>query len=307
MLEWSVEEHTSKVLQYWTMSSFTSFGRTSSAVLCTIAPAAHLSYSVPSAQRRVSEPSLMMKGLLHPLILLLMISSLASCRLVQDFLDPTNKGCPQFFVMDRPNIRHATPTILQGQHYQRICQEYKNKDWFATLYDTQNKIPVYSAFLYINDSAHQAKWRTEPELGVDKQANDQDYAGNSKISLYPALNEAAFTLTNAAPQGNFKLHVLQSFYQQIAQAIKNRCEVYQAYIVTGVVPSTRKINGKVAIPDHFWSAYCCKKKANDSPRGAYITPDSGEQLPIALSVRDLGAQLAKLYKVEKFQVFGDLC
>ncbi|KAL7873671.1 hypothetical protein AOLI_G00127420 [Acnodon oligacanthus] len=196
-----------------------------------------------------------MKCLLHPLILLLAFSSLASCRLVKHFLAALPNGCPQFF-LNTPNGR-ITPTILQaGQRYRQICQNYLNVDRFATLYDTQNRIPVYSAYHHVLHTSIDRvdRWRTEPDLTSDEQAVNRDYvnSGMDKGHLYPAYHNnnaegvrATFTLTNAAPQtGSFNIQWFNQVEQPVNRIIQDNCEGNQAYTVTGVVPSQDTINNR---------------------------------------------------------------
>ncbi|XP_036417289.1 endonuclease domain-containing 1 protein-like [Colossoma macropomum] len=255
------------------------------------------------------------------LILLLAFSSLASCRLVANFLAAPPNGCPQFF-LNTPNGR-VTPTILQGpnQRYRQICQEHLGVDRFATLYDTQSRIPVYSAYLHVHHAqvVRNDQWRQELGLTNDQQATNNDYAnsGMQKGHLYPVYHndnnvqaDATFTLTNAAPQAQaFNNQWFHQVEQPINQHIENNCRGNPAYIVTGVIPSQNTINNRVRVASHFWTAYCCRDNNGHVASGGalawwngalQLTPYGNAQIQL------LEQQLTNLYNIP-FQVFGGHC
>nr|XP_055062674.1 endonuclease domain-containing 1 protein-like [Misgurnus anguillicaudatus] len=157
--------------------------------------------------------------MIHLLVMLSLLSG-GSTKVVQDF----QTECGNFF------INRVTPTVLNGPQYKQICQTLKNKQYFATLYDTTNKIPVYSAYVFegLIDCKRQNNWYIEPQLEnnnaennmgpqgslvLNNQASNKDYEkkGFDKGHLAPVYQansqecaDATFTLTNAAPQyGSF--------------------------------------------------------------------------------------------------------
>lgn len=79
--------------------------------------------------------------------------------------------CAEFFLQDTPP---CIPGVLEGgrnlnqNRYKTICQTWKNKRRFVTLYDTNNKIPVFSACKYKRPDASprpKTKWKVEPQVG----------------------------------------------------------------------------------------------------------------------------------------------
>ncbi|KAG5277656.1 hypothetical protein AALO_G00089890 [Alosa alosa] len=69
---------------------------------------------------------------------------------------------PAFFDRNTP----VTPTVFRGAQFVQICQKYKNVYRYATLYDTRNRIPVYSAYTYAGyaQTTRSGSWMIEPQL-----------------------------------------------------------------------------------------------------------------------------------------------
>ncbi|XP_067380509.1 endonuclease domain-containing 1 protein-like [Channa argus] len=201
--------------------------------------------------------------------------------------------CEGFFLRESPpNI----PDILEKgkfykqQRYKRICQTYNDEKRFVTLYDTKNKIPVFSAFKFRGAGVDTKKlcfsrppWKIEPQLEhlrrgrnmqdcnsvkYNHQASDQDYKDQVRYSrghLFPcsyAFNESdkksTFTLTNTVPQ-------VQSFNEGswgkmetcVKCVLEGYCLQNEGYVVTGALPGRDKLNNRVNVPSILWSAFCC--------------------------------------------------
>ncbi|KAL0970656.1 hypothetical protein UPYG_G00245190 [Umbra pygmaea] len=100
-----------------------------------------------------------------------------------------NKDCEKFF------LDGITPTIpgvlvngiVQDQNrFKPICQMFNNVYRFATLYDTTNKIPVFSAYTYNGidgDGIKRPAWKIEPQL--DQQVDDGNMALATPGVVYP--------------------------------------------------------------------------------------------------------------------------
>ncbi|XP_047440425.1 endonuclease domain-containing 1 protein-like [Mugil cephalus] len=196
---------------------------------------------------------------------------------------------PSKFTMCQKFFYNKTPPEGFGTGCQAICQRYKNKYRFATLYDPQNRTALFSAYLMSSSDEPRPEdetWMYEPQLAsekeremkpfpdpvgqkvIDSQAVLADYtnSGYTKGHLAPSqhLNteddlKSSFTLTNIVPQkaesnngpwSNLETEVLRRF--------KNYCNG-QMYVITGTIPykSVRLLNNRVSIPEYIWSAYCC--------------------------------------------------
>ncbi|XP_045557604.1 endonuclease domain-containing 1 protein-like isoform X2 [Salmo salar] len=234
-----------------------------------------------------------MMGVLNHLSTLLLLSLLlpALSHVVEKFSDV--KDCEKFFLEGTtPNL----PGILVGgtvqdqNRYKPICQFYKDRYRFATLHDTTNRIPVFSAYTFTGKVVGRPSqsWMIEPQLedlkkqpdmkvdnkAVTHQAVDTDYENNNKHldrgHLFPcshALDDAAkrstFTLTNAVPQNEkFNRGSWKTMECRVRKYLVENCKdnnnKIKAYVVTGAVPSSSNtLNNRVNIPDLMWTAYCC--------------------------------------------------
>ncbi|XP_078147692.1 endonuclease domain-containing 1 protein-like [Centroberyx gerrardi] len=242
-------------------------------------------------------------------------------------------NCPQFFLNGIP------PTILgNNNRYQQICQcllDQNNQPqyFYASLYDTVNRIPVYSAYEFQNPPVTRVdKWYIEPQLdGVNipcmalstsvpapqrgqHQALNRDYnhSGYDKGHLYPVFHTATqsamlatSTLTNAAPQdssfngGQWRRHELS--LANILRAHPN------SYVVTGVVPGNQMIAaGRVMVARYYWSAYCYLDNNGTYQSSGYIGPDQNGRVQTRL-LGDLEVALQGYYNVQTFTVFGGQC
>ncbi|KAI5613746.1 endonuclease domain-containing 1 protein-like [Silurus asotus] len=214
--------------------------------------------------------------LLALVLLLSAFSSLSLTEVVNSFI----KSCPSFFLQN-PKIHtdYIVPTVFTGRQYKMICQRWNNNYRFATVYDTERRIPVYSAYTFLQQGQikRSDEWKIEPQLEdfkkyedkremivspndeetvnkIKKQAVDLDYkdTGFTRGHVFPnqyGANQdqadSTFTLTNIAPQtdvsnGQWAAQVETPMMKDL----KNSCTLDQnhlAYIVTGAVPGEKWI------------------------------------------------------------------
>ncbi|XP_063049916.1 uncharacterized protein LOC134444584 [Engraulis encrasicolus] len=171
--------------------------------------------------------------------------------------------CREFFYKD---------TEPQGmdQNAMKICQQFEfGGSFYASLYSTFHRIPLYSAFTYDNTCTHSggersSQWKIEPQLSgmssdkmeleagynrdtlKDKQAVNEDYGytGYDRGHLNPNSfqcedgRDATFTLTNSAPMDACFNQVHWKHWEEAVKLIlKKEDSPGTAYIVTGTVPS----------------------------------------------------------------------
>lgn len=182
-----------------------------------------------------------------------------------------------FYKGQSPIIKNPHTNIVH------ICQRYNNTEFYATLYDTNNRIPVYSALkmaLNINQGNRKDdRWFVEPMITTNtgpnmaeyvtlnaniraaipkKQAIDSDYLhsnydkGHLNPQMFNTLNDdnryATNTFTNIAPQfGAFNKNTWASMEDSLLKVVKTDCNMIGAkpYLLVGVQPSTNKYIHKV--------------------------------------------------------------
>ncbi|XP_066578902.1 endonuclease domain-containing 1 protein [Amia ocellicauda] len=204
--------------------------------------------------------------------------------------------CKKFLYKGTP------PVGLEDHSLKKICQRFESKPRFATLYDTVDHIPVYSAYTFKRSDGVKrvdVPWMYEPQLASaagkdemqpfprgnvhqnfeDTQAVLEDY-GNAVSFERGHLNPdphqadpddkaATYTLTNVVPQvREFNIGPWSRHEDIIRQRLNNYCRG-TAYVVTGVTTSGNMIRrnnfDRVAIPTYMWSAYCCTNYDRNAP------------------------------------------
>uniref|UniRef100_A0A3B3TE78 Endonuclease domain-containing 1 protein-like n=1 Tax=Paramormyrops kingsleyae TaxID=1676925 RepID=A0A3B3TE78_9TELE len=248
--------------------------------------------------------------------------------------------CVEFFVNNKtPEISGilGEGKILDQNRYKAICQLYKNKYRFATLYDVNNKIPLFSAYKFVgkgNTTRKSEPWFIEPQLdGVNiqkmskpskvpnkgkYQATGEDYKQKPHVydqgHLFPrqhtndnATANSTFTLTNAVPQHyNFNRGKWCCVEKKVTKLISEQCEKSEAYVVTGAVPGSGKLNNKVNIPELMWTTFCCKDKNSASMVGlAYYGENKEASVVEPVSVQVLENHLKQKYR--DINVFNGAC
>ncbi|XP_047372683.1 endonuclease domain-containing 1 protein [Sciurus carolinensis] len=192
--------------------------------------------------------------------------------------------CDKFFYAETP------PAGLVADSHVKICQRFQGSERFATLYNTRDRIPVFSAFRAARPASSSAeqRWLVEPQIDDphssleevmneaeaiasvnnlgSKQALNTDYLDSDYLrgQLFPFtlssdLQMATFTLTNSAPMTqSFQERWYLNLNSLMDRALVPHCGGGEdLYIITGAVPSDRKVKDKVTIPEFVWLAACC--------------------------------------------------
>ncbi|XP_038010017.1 endonuclease domain-containing 1 protein-like [Motacilla alba alba] len=258
---------------------------------------------------------------------LLLLQVLASClwlghsEVVKSF-----EECPQFFYAE------TTPNdALNPKNPALICQRFNNSYHYATLYDRDRRIPVYSAYKYQPGDAKKPPewWMVEPQL-IDKnsipdmerdwilieqkkftsdqikesQAVHNDYKGLKGLDrghLSPSGHQfsresmmATFTLTNVVPQDRSLNKGEWNAYELKTMSKKTKgCKT--TYVITGAVPGNTYIaEERVNRPSHIWSAACCL--GDEEPKDAWgAIAENNKNEVEELSLKELEKRLTELY------------
>ncbi|XP_035530979.1 endonuclease domain-containing 1 protein-like [Morone saxatilis] len=264
--------------------------------------------------------------------------SLSTVPTVAEVVEDLSK-CKGFlleeFSPELPDIFKPRKKEIQNQNrYKPICQTYNNERRFLTLYDTKNKIPVFSAYKYRGEGEGGRPagdpWMIEPQLEnskdnknmadveenqpYSKQASTVDYnnaKGYNKGHLFPsthAFNQddkiSTFTLTNVAPQITaFNTGSWSNMEKCIKCLMDHNCN-NEGFVVVGATPGpeqNKNLNNRVNIPSMLWSAFCCynpkMKKWISAAHWGNNVDQSG------MTIRSLG----ELNQQLKGKVFHDQC
>ncbi|XP_040904272.1 endonuclease domain-containing 1 protein-like [Toxotes jaculatrix] len=221
------------------------------------------------------------------LLLLPWFGSLVLGEVNKDF-----SNCLDFFYDKTP------PQGISAPGYQPICQRHKNQYHFASLYDRQRRVPLYSAYILspAEGKRPNSTWMYEPQLAfsragsemtpfhspvdqnvMESQAVFQDYKGSNftKGHLNPSMHqktkedrEATFTLTNIVPQQKGSN---SGPWNQLENEVLSRYKAFckgPMHVITGAMPYEsveRWIKNRVSVPEYMWSAYCCPSYSSDLP------------------------------------------
>ncbi|NWU34267.1 ENDD1 protein, partial [Hylia prasina] len=268
---------------------------------------------------------------------LLLLQVLASCLwLGHSEVVTSFAHCPDFF------YGRTTPNeALNPQNPAWICQRYSNSYHYATLYDRDNRIPIYSAYKYQPGPGKRPHtwWFVEPQVinptylkcmateeSITRlysitsqqigqsQAINQDYKNLQGLDcghLSPSDHQSGnskwvtLTLTNIVPQNSTLNKGAWNDYETSTMAQQTQgCTT--TYVIVGAVPGNNYISNKrVNVPSHIWSAACCQ--ANNTMRTwAVIAVNNNNQVQ-NLTLAQLEDRLFQLYGKGKVSLFHSAC
>ncbi|NWU90628.1 ENDD1 protein, partial [Upupa epops] len=271
------------------------------------------------------------------LLLLLQVSAICLWLGHSEVVRSFESSCPQFFFRETPPNE-----ALEPESPAWICQRYKSQYYFATLYDRDRRIPVYSAYLYQPGPGKRPKtWLVEPQLmgatypkSMERewtllnyfnasleqlsksQAILQDYknlTGLNRGHLNPSGHHhnvssrtATFTLTNIIPQDEKLNGGAWNNYEQQTMIRKTKgCN--NTYVVVGAVPgSTYIAKGRVNKPSYIWSGACCELGSTQRKAWGVIAENSKNEVQL-LSLGELEDVLSHLYGGQQVSLFDSDC
>ncbi|NWQ81872.1 ENDD1 protein, partial [Columbina picui] len=217
-------------------------------------------------------------------------------------------SCPQFFFRETPPNE-----ALEPENPAWICQRYQNQYYYATLYDRNRRIPVYSAYLYQPASGTRPNtWLVEPQVSAILQ-DYKNLTGYNRGHLNPSgqhcdssSRTATFTLTNIVPQ-NEKLNggAWNNYEQQTMMRRSQGCNT--TYVIVGAVPGNNYIaKGRVNIPSYLWSSACCEVDTHRRKTWAVIAENDKNEVQL-LTLGELEDILTQLYGREQVSLFSSDC
>ncbi|XP_059703545.1 endonuclease domain-containing 1 protein-like [Haemorhous mexicanus] len=274
--------------------------------------------------------------MLGPLLLLQVLASclwLGHSEVVNSFT-----SCPQFFYEGTiPN------DALNPKNPAWICQRFSNSYHYATLYDRERRIPVYSAYKYQPGDAKRPHtwWFVEPQLigknDLKEMKTESFLTQDDKFSLHqikesqavlddykPLKNldrghlspnghhnsregkTATFTLTNIVPQDSSLNQGQWNIYEsKTMPQLADGCTT--TYVITGAVPGRNNVaEGRVNRPSHIWSAACCLEGTKPKKAWGIIAKNDKNQVE-NLSLGELEKTLTNLYRGKTVTLFNNAC
>ncbi|CAH2225445.1 endonuclease domain-containing 1 [Pelobates cultripes] len=183
--------------------------------------------------------------------------------------------CNDFFYQSSPPQGFTDPS------YTKICQKHNGDPQFATLYNTKDRIPLYSAFTYREGATNDGgSWLIEPQLddaessleeatsgsdasekiaGLGTNQALEDHYASSEYQPGSLLPNSPSMLTNAVPfTENFKEKWASDVDQFIKETLLPYCSNGEnLHLIAGAIPSNIKISDKVTVPEFVWLAACC--------------------------------------------------
>ncbi|XP_038838978.1 endonuclease domain-containing 1 protein-like isoform X2 [Salvelinus namaycush] len=220
------------------------------------------------------------------------------------FLKGTTPNLPGILVDGKVQDQNRYKPICQLFKYKKKT-EVKNIYRFATLYDTTNRIPVFSAYNFTGpptDRRPNQRWMIEPQLEDKHYTRDMMVAGRRLRVEHQATNadykERGF---NRGRWSKIECKVREYLVKNCKEAE----DQIKAYVVTGAVPSNNKLNKRVNIPDLLWTAYCCKNKLGQWVAGAYWGKNVKGETVNSNTLGELEKELTNFYK--DFKVFPYYC
>uniref|UniRef100_A0A8C4X3S0 Endonuclease domain-containing 1 protein n=1 Tax=Erpetoichthys calabaricus TaxID=27687 RepID=A0A8C4X3S0_ERPCA len=154
-----------------------------------------------------------------------------------------------------------TLMCLTTQGGARICQTYKNKVHFATIDDWYIE-PQVSLSSNTTEEAKDRQAVSKDYTAVDATRYDRGHLSPCMHHNNDDSRTATFTLTNIVPQRTILNQGQWNHYEtEIMQQFVNGC--YRTYVIVGVIRGKSKINNRVNVPSHLWTAACCVNDSNN--------------------------------------------
>ncbi|NXP95244.1 ENDD1 protein, partial [Passerina amoena] len=246
--------------------------------------------------------------------------------------------CPQFFYDGIP-----PNDVLNPRNPAWICQRFSNSYHYATLYDRDRRIPVYSAYRYepVDGNRPRLWWFAEPQLIDPSYSKDmatetfiikqynitlqqigqsqaiirdyQNLQGLDRGPLCPSGHQssdnskmATFTLTNIVPQDSILLKGAWKEYENKTMPEKTQgCTT--TYVITGAVPGNTYVSdNRVNRPSYIWSAACCLEDEEPTKAWGVIAENDKNEVKVS-SLGELEKRLANLYNGKTINLFDDAC
>ncbi|XP_026225478.1 uncharacterized protein LOC113168650 [Anabas testudineus] len=154
--------------------------------------------------------------------------------------------------------------IKDQKRYKPICRSYKNMRSAVMLYDSEDGIPVFSAYKFTGAKSNQLETPWNRELFPE----GRNLMSNIWGHFFPSSGELD-ELDKIIPQvktvntGSWK-HMETCVKCILEEHCINNINIIEGYVVSGAVSGTDiKLNNNIHKPSVFWSAFCCYSKGKN--------------------------------------------
>ncbi|KAE8619466.1 hypothetical protein XENTR_v10009799 [Xenopus tropicalis] len=176
---------------------------------------------------------------------------LAFPHMAETLLSDNFKECKSFFY--KKELPSGFQEITEEPDY--ICQQYKNKIYFATLYDKEKRIPLYSAYIMGKNLKKNHKSRTS-SFNVEPQLVDKSLPGNMlpetqtdiSISKYKKITrkKASDLLSQSqAIKADYKGRTYTTGTLSPSGHHADSNSRHASLTLTNVAPMTKELNNKI--------------------------------------------------------------
>jgi len=206
---------------------------------------------------------------------------------------------------------------------QFLCRKKGSKTFYATVYDTKLRCPVFSA--YMLQPAQQKKdhykrkgFTLDPDVSSDQQAHstDKSFSGHDIGHLAPSNAfswdvseggawEHTYMMTNVAPQGSYFNEHPWAFVEKHTREFCVNHDV-NLYVVTGVIQASRpKMVDGDAVPAYYYKAICDLKNGQSV---AFIGQNTEcKECGITDNGKYIFNPVSKVEKMAGYSIFPSSC
>ncbi|XP_028654301.1 endonuclease domain-containing 1 protein-like isoform X1 [Erpetoichthys calabaricus] len=209
------------------------------------------------------------------------------------YLVDKGKPCskrPGFFRLEPQLIhRELSAESQQIQETKNIIKKYNIKK------GCKGQFPEY-----------QEKHKLMQSQAVDEDYNDAAKQGYDRGHLNPRQHhnqeefcDSTFTFTNVvAMNKELNNNIWNKHEIEMKEIMERHCG--QMYVITGAVPDNgKKVNNRVYVPSHIWSAYCCvNNMGRPIQSGGVLVRNNNNAQKQTMTVNKLEEELGKLYNQE---------
>ncbi|KAG2468172.1 uncharacterized protein LOC120524988 [Polypterus senegalus] len=171
--------------------------------------------------------------------------------------------------------------------------------------DTKKMIKKYNTEKGCNrtKTEYQEKHKVMQSQAVDEDYEAAEKEGYDRGHINPRQHQSqvqfcdsTFTFTNVvAVNKELNNNIWNKHEFEIKNMTDSQCN--QIYVITGAVPNNnKKVNNRVYVPSHIWSAYCCVNNMGQpiKSRGVLVRNDNNAQKQ-NMTVNKLEEELGQLY------------